>query len=1106
MTPTAEPPFQTVARFSRSKRRNFARRERAKEDERDERERKKTRETRSSTASLPCKVYQHQPYAIEERQSPAYQQHASIGRGATHRSTGAPRWDSRPPYHWPHKYAHDYAHNVGPSDHYTTAGYAIEEAFAPSRRVDETARYNGMAGTVVAGPFAQGAQCPFPGGYPHAGQHEVDQHRVGWPLEHPPYRVDNGSAFCGSDWVPPHHVRDPSFGCYADHFGDRGDWGQGFHEGQVPFGVEDHLWFDGSTYTTNADLLRPGYEPRGGPRSTTTSTPDHARTGGIIDSHNSSTVAGAGVLSRLEDGLAVGRDLQSHPAVVSCGGAGGDRRRMDNAAEARRDAGCENSAQDKVLNPVLHPDPRPKSDEVAGKPAELHPADFESATVPVDNEDDRQHPLDSANNTAATTTDGTTWQAGEIDWPLLQTGSGRQTVCPRSRSTTAHKRDSSIAEAQEHGRRHSAGQQRSLCTAHTEPGTRERNRRGDASPCTPCDDSAKPKTKPGARKPDKCVHKPEHQPYHEPKKIEHKRPSIDDVLLEEGWRAACGPVKCASLTKRHRKTKVASRAECEEFDLHAKPTSRANTFRILQVCPELQDFLLWNSSADRYRSAATGPNRYNKGSTLTPSDLARLLRLGYIERIDPHDVQRLGVAFTVVEDKDTGKRRRFILWPQQLNDEISLAFPESNFSGSTPFDVLADVHSGSFARCYDLRVGFWQLKLSKKVSAYHAFRVGNDYYAMGVMAMGAMKSPEVLHELTRSLGEVAIRRAAKDRPGLKVAAKTHIDNIRFVGSQADVDAVGAHFEQLCAWCNISLNVEAENTTHSRGKFLGVQYDYEAKRVHLTSKMVEKLRDTKISLFASTPTAETIMSAHGLLQYTSTILQAPLHEWYGALKFVRRVSSKLFTSSIAPSTPTPLWTEAAEHLRRWCDFCIANTPVTPLRSLDGIDATLFSDASLSGLGAVLVAGGTVQHYGRRWTAEEIEANTQTDHRGERRPNIAALELLAGQVAVEKFSDHLCDQRVHYVTDSTTGLGALRKSRSKSELLNQRVSGVKAALAKARPRATVATYIVTSENPADLPSRQNSDTVTLKNLARRACAKDLWRNARSIPTLRAMTSAA
>jgi hypothetical protein len=114
-----------------------------------------------------------------------------------------------------------------------------------------------------------------------------------------------------------------------------------------------------------------------------------------------------------------------------------------------------------------------------------------------------------------------------------------------------------------------------------------------------------------------------------------------------------------------------------------------------------------------YRSQPVQQGRFNKGSRLSAKDLARLLRLGYIERIDAHDVRRLCVAFTIVEDKEAGKRRRFILWPEQLNAEVSLAYP-STCSFSKQVEVLADVHEGTSARCYDLRVGFWQLGLAKK--------------------------------------------------------------------------------------------------------------------------------------------------------------------------------------------------------------------------------------------------------------------------------------------------------------------------------------------------------------------------------------------------------
>jgi hypothetical protein len=566
--------------------------------------------------------------------------------------------------------------------------------------------------------------------------------------------------------------------------------------------------------------------------------------------------------------------------------------------------------------------------------------------------------------------------------------------------------------------------------------------------------------------------------------------------MAEDWSTSTSAKNLASLTKRHRKTRVATPAECETIDLHSKPTGRANTFRILQVCPELQEYLLWNSSEDGYSSAATGPNRFNKASRLSAKDLARLLRLGYIERIDAHDVKRLGVAFTIIEDKEAGPRRRFILWPEQLNTEVSVAFP-STCSFEKPVDVLADVHEGTAARCYDLRVGFWQLGLSKKVRAYHAFRVGTDYYAMSVMAMGACKSPEILHKLTESLGAVAIKRALKQRSTLKIASKTHIDNIRFVGTPSDVDLVGTIFEELCAWCNVSLNVEAENKTHTQGKFLGVHYDFERKTVCLTQKVVEKLRKALETTATDTTTAETLMSVHGLLQYASSILQAPLAQWYAALKYIRRCSSQLHAGTLLPASEIKLWKDARIQLTAWLKFCVANKPVTPVRSLEQCDATLFTDASLEGLGAVLIIAGNVFHFGRKWSPKEIE-----DNKTNGRSNISALELLAAEVGLQHFAPHIAEARLHLVLDSTTGIGALRKGCSKSELLNARVVDVTTALKMAKLKAAVVTYIVTSANPADLPSRNRFDEVAITRLARRFCDAKLWRHARPIPVVRPM----
>ena len=443
-------------------------------------------------------------------------------------------------------------------------------------------------------------------------------------------------------------------------------------------------------------------------------------------------------------------------------------------------------------------------------------------------------------------------------------------------------------------------------------------------------------------------------------------------------------------------------------------------------------------------------------SDLPDTDLQQLLLRGFSRRVSRREVRHLGRAFTVVERRKG--RRRFILWPQAVNDAVAAFGFKSEMSLQFPTE---QIHYGSHAVCFDLTCSFWQCAIPVEMQPYFCFKVRNEYFAMTVMPMGTRTAPDVMQAIASGLAAHAVSVSGAD-----VTFHVHVDNVRFIGDESEVVGVAAAFTQVCASVGATLNKEEVNAPHTRGDFLGVEFDYTAKTQWLADKTVQKVREAKQTFNDDNATIQDFASAYGILRYASRMLQVPLAQFYVPIKFARRRSADGYD----PGKPAAVWQSAKPGFNKWCDHVIRNVPVSPPKTSPA-DVVLVTDASLTGWGAVLFTSDGAYHCaGGRWS----EAHESGD--------MSVLETRAVRLAVAHFAELITGGSLKLCVDNTTTQQCLLKGFSASYTLNKEVEEALKEVANVSLKCFACAYVVSAENVADAQSRgREVDIIKVTELA-------------------------
>jgi hypothetical protein len=181
---------------------------------------------------------------------------------------------------------------------------------------------------------------------------------------------------------------------------------------------------------------------------------------------------------------------------------------------------------------------------------------------------------------------------------------------------------------------------------------------------------------------------------------------------------------------------------------------------------------------------------------------------------------------------------------------------------------------------------------------------------------------------------------------------------------------------------------------------------------------------------------------------------PLGIYYNVFKYMRRRLSQLSDDSSAETT---VWGSIVTEWKDWVQALVAAAWTFHPPESQALDTVLFTDASLSGYGAILTtASGSVLEFGGSWS------NGHSSH------EINSLEAEAVFKAASHFKEQLrAAKSITLVVDNTSTQYALRKGSAACGILNNAVTRALGALPRDIPIRVL--YIPSASNPADPISR-------------------------------------
>ena len=259
----------------------------------------------------------------------------------------------------------------------------------------------------------------------------------------------------------------------------------------------------------------------------------------------------------------------------------------------------------------------------------------------------------------------------------------------------------------------------------------------------------------------------------------------------------------------------------------------------------------------------------------------------------------------------------------------------------------------------------------------------------------------------------------------------------------------------CANAHLLLNEEDRS-----GAYCGAVYNFCAKTVALKASFIKKLCSMQ-----QPTTPRDVERVFGLLNFGGQVLSAPVHKWFEAISWYRKLANALERGTVHRDEllRVPIPQQVQDELLQWKSFCLSNAPAVPPRVGESFSVQLFCDASGHGWGAVLCGpGGRILANGSRWTTPHISIDDAEAH--------AIVEALS------TFQQEVQGNDVTILSDNAAVGAALTSGRTKSTAM---APHIRHAFEILSPMTWSVAKIDTRANPADEPSR-GKDTIRQKAL--------------------------
>jgi hypothetical protein len=370
---------------------------------------------------------------------------------------------------------------------------------------------------------------------------------------------------------------------------------------------------------------------------------------------------------------------------------------------------------------------------------------------------------------------------------------------------------------------------------------------------------------------------------------------------------------------------------------------------------------LEQKAADLAKSDAK-PRRVTP-ARLSDTDIHILLGKKRIRELYTWEVAYIKAWVTIFCVLEEEKARRRLIGEPHLND-----LPDSP-EGAHLFPnwekVSLAVHTeGAFIS--DFPWWFGQFYMPVEAQYFYSFmhkeaEGSTRYFTLTSVATGSRWIPYVASAVSTAIARLSLRRAEHAMHLLtpstynptRATIDVCIDNIRIAGEMVLMRETAAKYAEVCA----ELGVTTSDPPSEVGEsyiFLGVHYDHRAHNIGLAPKTTVKLHRLLQKLPASNKTPmplRTVLQIFGYLIYTARVMAHPVGPHFHLYKWLRRRVS----SAVSLDSEVTWWKVALDQARLWINETIATPRWSPYLGWGLFHLVLYTDASLSGWGAVLFEG-------------------------------------------------------------------------------------------------------------------------------------------------------
>ncbi|ORC93291.1 uncharacterized protein TM35_000011680 [Trypanosoma theileri] len=286
------------------------------------------------------------------------------------------------------------------------------------------------------------------------------------------------------------------------------------------------------------------------------------------------------------------------------------------------------------------------------------------------------------------------------------------------------------------------------------------------------------------------------------------------------------------------------------------------------------------------------------------ADAQRMKEAGIICTTCSHPTTGWVVPFTVVEEKPSGQRRRFIAWPREKNDkdDYEADVPPGNISRY--LDAVCD----ETATLFDLKASFFQVALPDNIRASFRCRTeSGELVEFTRLPMGYKCSSAILNTITRVLAGDPFLVLPQHAAPKELKIHVWIDNIRISGPHEKVEVWGKQILKNIQQCGATIGEQKLNTKEY--DFIGVHFNHKNNTVSLSGKTIKRLQQVP-SL--DNTTVEELESTVSRMMYAGGVRCESLFPYYFFLKIVRRRLSRLNRGLIRPQDKAKLSATAKGH--------------------------------------------------------------------------------------------------------------------------------------------------------------------------------------------------